>query len=139
MAGITTGQRELVRSDKLLSVFWLRRTSRDESTNIVIEQMRMTETVPSPRKVPIGDAFWTWCRVAALSVGGPAGQIAVMHRIIVKEKKWISEERFLHALNFCMLIPGPEAQQLATYLCFYRNSFVFCEKLSVPLRVKVAE
>jgi len=54
--------------------------------------------------------------VALLSFGGPAGQIAVMHRIIVEEKRWISEERFLHALNFCMLLPGPEAQQLATYI-----------------------
>jgi len=54
--------------------------------------------------------------VAALSFGGPAGQIAVMHRILVDEKKWISEERFLHALNYCMLLPGPEAQQLATYI-----------------------
>ncbi len=62
------------------------------------------------------EAFWTWCRIAALSFGGPAGQIAVMHRIIVEEKKWISDERFLHALNFCMLLPGPEAQQLATYI-----------------------
>lgn len=50
------------------------------------------------------EAFRTWCRVAALSFGGPAGQIAVMHRIIVDEKKWISEERFLHALNYCMLL-----------------------------------
>ena len=62
------------------------------------------------------EAFWTWTRVAALSFGGPAGQIAVMHRIIVEEKRWISEERFLHALNYCMLLPGPEAQQLATYI-----------------------
>jgi chromate transporter len=58
----------------------------------------------------------TWLRVALLSFGGPAGQIAVMHRILVEEKRWISEERFLHALNFCMLLPGPEAQQLATYV-----------------------
>src|SRR6185503_14229126 len=49
------------------------------------------------------DAFWTWMRVAALSFGGPAGQIAVMHRILVEEKRWISEARFLHALNYCML------------------------------------
>ncbi|MCE9553589.1 MAG: chromate efflux transporter [Planctomycetes bacterium] len=69
-----------------------------------------------PRAIPLRQAFWTWCRVAALSFGGPAGQIAVMHRIIVDEKKWISEERFLHALNYCMLLPGPEAQQLATYI-----------------------
>ncbi len=66
--------------------------------------------------VPFGEAVWTWCRVAALSFGGPAGQIAVMHRIIVDEKKWVDEARFLHALNYCMLLPGPEAQQLATYI-----------------------
>lgn len=64
----------------------------------------------------MGAAFRTWCRVAALSFGGPAGQIAVMHRILVDEKKWIGEERFLHALNYCQLLPGPEAQQLATYI-----------------------
>src|SRR6476620_8620244 len=58
----------------------------------------------------------TWVRVALLSFGGPAGQIAVMHRILVEEKRWISEQRFLHALNYCMLLPGPEAQQLATYV-----------------------
>src|SRR2546429_2257082 len=55
-------------------------------------------------------------RIALLSFGGPAGQIAVMHRILVEEKRWISESRFLHALNYCMLLPGPEAQQLATYI-----------------------
>ena len=55
-------------------------------------------------------------RIAALSFGGPAGQIAVMHRILVEEKRWIGEERFLHALNYCMLLPGPEAQQLAVYV-----------------------
>lgn len=61
------------------------------------------------------EAFWVWVRVALQSFGGPAGQIAVMHRILVEEKRWISENRFLHALNYCMLLPGPEAQQLATY------------------------
>src|SRR5919205_1248815 len=61
-------------------------------------------------------AFLVWLRVAALSFGGPAGQIAVMHRILVEEKRWVSEDRFLHALNYCMLLPGPEAQQLATYI-----------------------
>ncbi len=71
---------------------------------------------PAVVHVSFREAFWTWSRVAALSFGGPAGQIAVMHRIIVDEKKWISEERFLHALNYCMLLPGPEAQQLATYI-----------------------
>jgi chromate transporter len=62
------------------------------------------------------EAFRVWLRIALLSFGGPAGQIAVMHRILVEEKHWISERRFLHALNYCMLLPGPEAQQLATYV-----------------------
>jgi chromate transporter len=66
--------------------------------------------------VTFGEAARVWLRVAALSFGGPAGQIAVMHRILVEEKRWVSEERFLHALNYCMLLPGPEAQQLATYI-----------------------
>ena len=66
--------------------------------------------------VSLTEAFGVWLRVAMLSFGGPAGQIAVMHRIIVEEKKWVSENRFLHALNYCMLLPGPEAQQLATYI-----------------------
>jgi chromate transporter len=68
------------------------------------------------RDVALRDALWVWLRVASLSFGGPAGQIAVMHRILVEEKRWISETRFLHALNYCMLLPGPEAQQLATYI-----------------------
>lgn len=66
--------------------------------------------------VTMGEAFRVWLRVAALSFGGPAGQIAVMHRILVEEKRWVSESRFLHALNYCMLLPGPEAQQLTTYI-----------------------
>src|SRR6476660_6412533 len=66
--------------------------------------------------VSLREAFRVWLRVAMLSFGGPAGQIAVMHRILVEEKRWISESRFLHALNYCMLLPGPEAQQLATYI-----------------------
>jgi chromate transporter len=66
--------------------------------------------------VSFGEALRVWLRVAALSFGGPAGQIAVMHRIIVDEKKWVGESRFLHALSYCMLLPGPEAQQLATYI-----------------------
>ena len=66
--------------------------------------------------ISFGEAFRVWLRVAVLSFGGPAGQIAVMHRILVEEKSWISESRFLHALNYCMLLPGPEAQQLATYI-----------------------
>src|SRR5688572_33036934 len=74
-----------------------------------------TATRP-PHGVSLREAFWVWLKVAALSFGGPAGQIAVMHRILVEEKRWISEERFLHALSYCMLLPGPEATQLATYV-----------------------
>ncbi len=66
--------------------------------------------------VSFREAVKVWLRVAALSFGGPAGQIAVMHRILVEEKRWIGETRFLHALNYCMLLPGPEAQQLAVYI-----------------------
>ena len=66
--------------------------------------------------ISFGEAVRVWIRVALLSFGGPAGQIAVMHRILVEEKRWIGEERFLHALNYCMLLPGPEAQQLAVYI-----------------------
>jgi chromate transporter len=62
------------------------------------------------------EAFHVWLKVALYSFGGPAGQIAVMHKYIVEEKKWLGENRFLHALNYCMLLPGPEAQQLATYI-----------------------
>lgn len=70
------------------------------------------------RHVPISlsKAIFVWLKISLLSFGGPAGQIAVMHRILVDELKWISERRFLHALNFCMLLPGPEAQQLTIYL-----------------------
>src|ERR1700693_612096 len=66
--------------------------------------------------VSLAEAFRVWLRVAALSFGGPAGQIAVMHRIIVDEKKWVGESRFLHALSYCMLLPGPEAHQLTIYI-----------------------
>jgi chromate transporter len=62
------------------------------------------------------EALAVWARIGVLSFGGPAGQIALMHRMLVDERSWISEERFLHALNFCMLLPGPEAMQLATYV-----------------------
>jgi chromate transporter len=70
----------------------------------------------TPHQVPFREAVMVWLRVAMLSFGGPAGQIAVMHRILVEEKKWIGERRFLHALNYCMMLPGPEAQQLAIYI-----------------------
>jgi chromate transporter len=62
------------------------------------------------------EALGAWLKIGLLGFGGPAGQIAMMHRILVEQKRWISEARFLHALNYCMLLPGPEAQQLATYV-----------------------
>ncbi len=71
--------------------------------------------------VPFREALKVWVQVALQSFGGPAGQIAVMHRILVEEKRWVSESRFLHALNYCMLLPGPEAQQLATYIGWLLN------------------
>jgi chromate transporter len=77
---------------------------------------KMSERQQVGHGVPLGEALKVWFRVSLLSFGGPAGQIAVMHRIIVEEKRWIGENRFLHALNYCMLLPGPEAQQLATYI-----------------------
>jgi len=67
------------------------------------------------KKVSFKEAFRFWLKLGFISFGGPAGQIALMHRELVERKKWISDEDFLHALNFCMLLPGPEAQQLATY------------------------
>ncbi len=76
---------------------------------------------PAVDRVPFAEALRVWARVAALSFGGPAGQIAVMHRIVVDEKRWVGEGRFLHALNFCMLLPGPEAHQLTIYLGWLLN------------------
>ena len=69
-----------------------------------------------PAYPSFGEASAVWLRIGLLSFGGPAGQIALMHKTLVEEKRWISEDRFLHALSFCMLLPGPEAQQLATYV-----------------------
>jgi chromate transporter len=74
--------------------------------------------------VSLHEAFRVWLKVALLSFGGPAAQIAVMHRILVEEKRWISETRFLHALNYCMLLPGPEAKQLAVYIGWLMNRTV---------------
>ena len=74
-------------------------------------------TTPSALARPgFGEAFRVWLKIGCINFGGPAGQIAMMHRILVDEKKWIDEARFLHALNFSMLLPGPEATQLATYV-----------------------
>lgn len=79
----------------------------------------MNEKIPAglvPAHPSFGEAAKVWAKIGLLSFGGPAGQIALMHRELVEERRWISESRFLHALNYCMLLPGPEAQQLATYV-----------------------
>lgn len=76
----------------------------------------MDPVAPAPARVPFGEALKFWLRLGFISFGGPAGQIAIMHRELVEQKRWISERRFLHALNYCMVLPGPEAQQLATYI-----------------------
>ena len=70
----------------------------------------------APRAVGFGEAVQFWLKLGFISFGGPAGQISIMHRELVERRRWISERRFLHALNYCMLLPGPEAQQLATYI-----------------------
>src|SRR6187399_3311400 len=80
--------------------------------------MGTIETSPKPT---FQEALAVWAKIGVLSFGGPAGQIALMHRVLVDELRWISERRFLHALNFCMLLPGPEAQQLATYVGWLMN------------------
>ncbi|MFN3569142.1 MAG: chromate efflux transporter [Polaromonas sp.] len=76
----------------------------------------VTSSTAAPASVPFAEAFRFWLKLGFISFGGPAGQIAIMHRELVEQKRWISEKRFLHALNYCMLLPGPEAQQLATYI-----------------------
>ena len=76
----------------------------------------MGVTPPRPGKLRFGEALRFWWWLGFVSFGGPAGQIAIMHRELVEKRRWISERRFLHALNYCMVLPGPEAQQLATYI-----------------------
>ena len=73
-----------------------------------------TQYAPAP--VGLAEAFWYWLKLGFVSFGGPTGQIAMMHHDLVESRRWISEKRFLHALNYCMLLPGPEATQLATYI-----------------------
>src|SRR5215211_6606268 len=73
-------------------------------------------TPEAPRHPTFVEALHFWSKLGFISFGGPTGQIAIMHTELVEKKRWISEDRFLHALNYCMLLPGPEAQQLATYI-----------------------
>jgi chromate transporter len=74
------------------------------------------ETLEAPLAVSFVQAFWFWLKLGFISFGGPAGQISIMHQELVEQRRWISEKRFLHALNYCMVLPGPEAQQLVTYI-----------------------
>lgn len=76
----------------------------------------MSEFPERPAPVSLSQAFWFWLKLGLISFGGPAGQISIMHQELVEKRRWLSERRFLHALNYCMLLPGPEAQQLATYI-----------------------
>ncbi len=80
------------------------------------KKLSTDNTLARPDPVSFGTAFRFWLKLGFISFGGPAGQIAIMHQELVERRRWISERRFLHALNYCMLLPGPEAQQLATYL-----------------------
>lgn len=79
-------------------------------------QQQITIDMQPPGQVTRAQAFWYWLKLGFISFGGPAGQISIMHQDLVERKRWISEKRFLHALNYCMVLPGPEAQQLATYI-----------------------
>lgn len=74
------------------------------------------QDLSKPEAISLREAFLFWLKLGFISFGGPAGQISIMHQELVERRRWISERRFLHALNYCMLLPGPEAQQLATYI-----------------------
>jgi chromate transporter len=118
----------LAESDKVARAFKLEREEREMMK--AIRRTRQTraretnegnasragETTRADRHVSFGEAFRFWVKLGFISFGGPAGQIAIMHRELVERRRWLSEERFLHALNYCMLLPGPEAQQLAVYI-----------------------
>src|ERR1700710_3311735 len=79
--------------------------------------MRQPDSATAEARMPtFGQALRVWTKIGLLSFGGPAGQIALLHREVVDDRNWVSDRRFLHALNFCTLLPGPEAQQLAVYL-----------------------
>jgi chromate transporter len=99
----------------------MKRSARDEKAAMresADDALREQRALPhdAARRVPFMEAFRFWARLGFISFGGPAGQIALMHREIVERRRWIGEERFLHALNYCMLLPGPEATQLAIYI-----------------------
>ncbi len=86
------------------------------ATEETAAQAQSATAISSSRVISFAEAFRFWVKLGFISFGGPAGQIAIMHRELVERRRWLSEERFLHALNYCMLLPGPEAQQLAIYI-----------------------
>ena len=96
----------------LLKVLYPKGECVDNISNISISN----ESNRTPQTVTLGQAFIYWLKLGFMSFGGPAGQISIMHHELVEKKRWISEKRFLHALNYCMVLPGPEAQQLAVYI-----------------------
>ena len=90
-----------------------------ESETTAQNQLQSPDDSRGPRiqrRISFAEAFRFWVKLGFISFGGPAGQISIMHRELVEKRRWLSEKRFLHALNYCMLLPGPEAQQLATYI-----------------------
>jgi chromate transporter len=92
-------------------------TTKKKSTVKIIDKNNQVPTSASiQRQVSFAEAFRFWLKLGFISFGGPAGQIAIMHKELVDKRRWLSDERFLHALNYCMLLPGPEAQQLAIYI-----------------------
>src|SRR3954471_7169674 len=94
---------------------WLHRRVPDPDA-VTGDAARRREQPPAEPPVPFRTAVRVWFLISLQPFGGPAGQIAVMQRTLVDDKRWIGQRRFLHAMNFCMLLPGPEAQQLATYV-----------------------
>ena len=88
----------------------------DSRTSSAAGSAPPAEALPAPAAVSFAEALRFWVKLGFISFGGPAGQIALMHTELVERRRWISEQRFLHALNYCMVLPGPEAQQLATYI-----------------------
>ena len=89
---------------------------KDRSNNATPDAYESQTPIAAARRVSFAEALRFWVKLGFISFGGPAGQIAIMHRELVERRRWLSEERFLHALNYCMLLPGPEAQQLAIYI-----------------------
>src|SRR5437763_11335920 len=85
------------------------------------DSVKQPAALSAPAPVSLGEPFWYWLKPGFISFGGPAGQISIMHQDLVERRRWISQRRFLHALNYCMLLPGPEAQQLAIYIGWLLN------------------